>query len=231
MYRCPTSASLHSGSSLGFEKTNYTFCIGDSVKNIHDHKPLNQVRGMFSPRVVTTFADVTDGLSNTIMGGEIANAQGRRRRGQFIVDAPSSILDRPTDCLRTVDPKSPSYYLPDEKLSGLGRGGNWVDGAAGHSLVQTILPPNDPSCAISVTPSDGLFSAGSYHIGGGYVLMGDGAVQFINDSIDTGDLSAVPPATVATADGIPIESPYGIWGALGTRNSTEGDVGFDPNFD
>jgi hypothetical protein len=49
------------------------------------------------------------------------------------------------------------------------------------------------------------------------VLIGDGAVVFISDSIYTGARdspslyrgSIVPPNS---------ESPYGIWGALGTRS-------------
>lgn len=230
-YQCPTDGNVARDPNRDFGRTNYTFCIGDGVKGIHDPKSLNLVRGMSSPRVVTKFADVTDGLSNTIMAGEVANARGRRRRGQFVVDAPSAFVDRPIDCLQTLDPNSSTLYSEQWTLSELGRGGNWADGAAGHSLFQTVLPPNGPSCAINPTPADGLFSAGSYHVGGCHVLMGDGAVQFINDVIDTGDLAAAPPAAVATDDGIPIESPYGVWGALGTRNSTEGDVGFARSID
>ncbi len=153
--------------------------------------------------------------------------RGRRKLGQFVVDAQPLVLDRPIDCLKSLDPKLPSYYLPARTLSDLGRGCIWADGAAGHSLVQTILPPNGPSCAIHVTPSDGLFSAGSYHVGGSHILMGDGAVRFINETIDTGDLLASPPTLVATADGKPIPSPFGVWGAMGTRSSTEGNVGSD----
>ncbi len=74
-YQCPTDGSLVPDADRDFGRTNYTFCIGDNARNLHVKKPLNEVRGMFSPRVVTTFADVTDGLSNTIMAGEIANAQ------------------------------------------------------------------------------------------------------------------------------------------------------------
>ena len=53
--------------------------------------------------------------------------------------------------------------------------------------------------------------------------MADGAVIFITDSIEAGDRTAkpvhrdsVPPDAVAGAS-----SPFGLWGALGTRASKE----------
>jgi type II secretory pathway pseudopilin PulG len=36
-----------------------------------------------------------------------------------------------------------------------------------------------------------------------------------------------PPINVSGASGNPIKSPYGVWGAIGTRASTEADVGFN----
>ena len=56
--------------------------------------------------------------------------------------------------------------------------------------------------------------------------MGDGAVVFITDSIEAGDLrapmvwvnglNAGPPSDLPGS-----ESPYGLWGALGTRANKE----------
>lgn len=226
LLQCPTDAKLDRVSNPGFANTSYTFCIGDSVSNIHLSKSKNQSRGMFSPRGVITFRDVIDGLSHTIMAAEIGNARGRHKQGQFTVNSPPAILNRPIDCIKTLDPKSPKFYLADETLSALGRGGNWADGAAGHSLVNTILPPNSPSCGVTVTPTDGLFSAASYHPGGCHILMGDGAVRLISNTIDTGDLTVSPPTTVEDDQGNPINSPYGVWGAVGTRASTERFDGF-----
>ena len=66
-----------------------------------------------------------------------------------------------------------------------------------------------------------IATAGSRHAGGAHVLMGDGAVKFITESIDTGNLQqptvgrdapALPPGTM---------SQYGLWGALGTRDISE----------
>ena len=110
-------------------------------------------------------------------------------------------------------------------LSQLGRGGAFADGAGGYALVHTILPPNSPSCAIGMTdPLEGVFSAGSYHEDGCHVLMGDGAVIFITNSIDAG-LASTPSPRGPGGSSLP--SPYGLWGFIGSRaggESTEEQV-------
>ena len=55
-------------------------------------------------------------------------------------------------------------------------------------------------------------------------MMGDGAVIFMTDSVDTGDLTH---GTIVRSGGaLPTQmpgspSPYGLWGALGTRDMGE----------
>jgi hypothetical protein len=44
--------------------------------------------------------------------------------------------------------------------------------------------------------------------------MADGSVRFINESIDTGNLAA-PEVTQGP-------SPYGVWGAMGSKDGGEG---------
>ena len=46
--------------------------------------------------------------------------------------------------------------------------------------------------------------------------MTDGSARFISDNIDTGNLAAVTPAAAASSP-----SPYGVWGALGTKAGSE----------
>jgi len=43
--------------------------------------------------------------------------------------------------------------------------------------------------------------------------MGDGAVRFISENIDSGNLS--------TAQATTGKSPYGVWGALGSMSGSE----------
>jgi len=61
-------------------------------------------------------------------------------------------------------------------------------------------------------------SASSRHQGGVHVLMGDGAVKFVTDSIEAGN-SAAKPTGPWDVQGR--ESPYGLWGKLGTRSNKE----------
>jgi prepilin-type processing-associated H-X9-DG protein len=56
-------------------------------------------------------------------------------------------------------------------------------------------------------------TASSQHTGGVHALMADGSVRFISENIDTGNLG------VGTSGGA--KSPYGVWGALGTRAGGE----------
>jgi hypothetical protein len=46
--------------------------------------------------------------------------------------------------------------------------------------------------------------------------MTDGAVKFVSENIDSGNLSAAGPAV--TSSGL---SPYGVWGALGSKGGNE----------
>ncbi len=68
--------------------------------------------------------------------------------------------------------------------------------------MQTILPPNKPSCfeAPGARQGDdrsrGISTMGSHHTGGAHVLLGDGAIKFITDSIEAGMLQ-VPTTSLA----------------------------------
>jgi prepilin-type processing-associated H-X9-DG protein len=89
----------------------------------------------------------------------------------------------------------------------------------------TILPPNREQITWAGVHSEGIFPPGSRHQGGCHVLMGDGAVIFVTDSIEAGNSSSaqVVDGTPGGVGGLPpgSESPFGLWGALGTRASSE----------
>ena len=89
----------------------------------------------------------------------------------------------------------------------------WSDGSPHCAGFTTTLPPNSASCTNSSNyVADSYISATSHHTGGVHALMTDGAVRFISTNISTGNLA------VAVSTGA---SPYGIWGALGTKSGTE----------
>lgn len=202
-------------------------------------------RGAFGIRYVHKFRDILDGLSNTIALGEIATSLNDRDKRTMpamsnggsttAVDAPAG---NPSACMAFVSPERPRFWsngadggtAPNlEALDSVNsRGSSWADYRHMHSGFQTILSPNREACMQSHSNYSGLVPPSSQHQGGVHVVIADGAVKFITDSIDAGNSSAgtvnnqtnsTAPLTGARAPGSP--SPYGIWGALGTRASAE----------
>lgn len=217
-YRCPSDPG--SQETGAFALTNFAFCIGDAGRDIHVANERPQ-RGMFGSRRVVRFREITDGLTNTIAMGEITtDLDDRGIQGQYAIAQPVSVMDSPVILNEMADPERPLYYSNDVSLSHLGRGGNWADGTAGPSLGTTILPPNRVSVAIGDgNANDGIYGFASRHTGGTHVLMGDGAVKFITDSIECGD-STMPVPTI-TIDAPNPETPYGLWGKLGTASGQD----------
>lgn len=215
-YRCPSDPV----SENTFGGTNYTFCIGDVGRDIHTAVE-KLPRGMFGANRVMRFKDVVDGLSNTLAAGEIFLAVDREAAGQFAIEQLPSYLESPVMVNELCEPDRPLFFDEGVSLSEWGRGGNWADGTAGSSLVNTILPPNSPSIAVLRSEAcDGIYSIASRHQGGAHVLMGDGAVKFVTNSIECGDNTL--PAPPATHESVQvIATPYGLWGSLGTARGQE----------
>ncbi|WP_442511428.1 DUF1559 domain-containing protein [Novipirellula sp. SH528] len=174
-------------------------------------------RGFFWSRHKSAFRDVLDGLANTIAMGEMATSLGANEiKADNRNTAPfAALLLNPGLCYTYVDPARPQFFTSNVSTGNQSRGYRWADGRVFYSAVQTILPPNSPSCFAETGDSGtGVSSMGSRHQGGAHVLMGDGAVKFITDSIEAGDKNAAPA-------GAGQMSTYGLWGALGTRGSKE----------
>lgn len=220
--------------------------MGDGFKP--DTNAANQsnatARGFFKPRVQTRFRDVLDGLSNTIAFGEhISSLFDGDVRGQTAFDVPTA-YDNPRGCNQYVSPTRPKFWsngtdggTAPPSLMGTsaawfsanwGRGCAWAHFGSVDTGMLTQAPPNSPTCNgwwNKMQP--GNMPPSSQHPGGCHVVMGDGAVKFITDSIESGNQSSNSPGyhndqyimTGNLAPGSP--SPYGVWGALGTRASRE----------
>jgi prepilin-type N-terminal cleavage/methylation domain-containing protein/prepilin-type processing-associated H-X9-DG protein len=235
---CPSDAGdiAPRGSNRG--TTSYAFCSGDNIEaSAHtpaERSDANQSlalmntpirnRGMFGRQDYNPFAAVTDGLSNTIALAE----RSRPRRDN---DKGSVIDDTSADPANYIPLACRAYWAGNQYVAGApiftgdtSPGYRWGDGAAYFAAVSTILPPNSAVCmvrgggwtGISGHFAPGLWTATSEHPGGVNVAMGDGSVRFISETIDTGNLGAVPPPPTATGP-----SPFGIWGALGTKAGGE----------
>ncbi len=201
-------------------------------------------RGVFVPMEPVGFRDVLDGLSNTIAVGEIATDLGDfdiRTSALHVAGNNGTIQNNVYECRKpgNIDPLRPMYWDPvmittqrvtTSRGNALyGRGMIWAQGRHLDSSFLTILPPNAETCFDGNPVANGQYwskagvmGVSSRHQGGVHVLFGDGAVRFITDSIDAGGAVSVPVRlglSGASSPGSP--SPFGVWGALGTRASSE----------
>ena len=180
---------------------------------------------MFVPREETRFRDVLDGLSNTVMGGEFNTDLGDRHTTTQVIHE-NRIFNDPSSCKLSVDPNRPKFWDPSASFAGnaeIQRGFKWMNGMCVNTGITTISPPNSPICSNgNNTFTRGLYPPSSRHAGGCHILMGDGAVIFITDSIDAGDQTEGNVRWNGTGAQAPgMASPYGLWGAMGTRANSE----------
>lgn len=245
VYRCPSDPGI---GIPAMARINYAACLGDAVLT-SDSGPMKQVAGTFVidadlqqqteaamrgalvPRVVTRYSDVTDGLANTILLGEIATDLGDLdcRTFPMAVPDPNLLRDRPAWAFDSgvIDPDRPRFWVESsvttnlEATVGARRGFRWADGMPVYTAMNTILPPNrEIVLAMDRDDTWGILPPSSRHQGGAHVASADGAVRFISDHIDAGDPNR--PSVYLGSTSAPLsESPYGIWGAMGTRNGHE----------
>lgn len=211
--------------------SNYAACNGDTARAINSANPPGSTRrGVFVSSRSTGFREIIDGTSNTIAIAEIGrNTQTRSIIGTAAFQV-GQVRQDPSLCMDTVDVNRPKFYADGIGLFGhpapgkwSGKGARWADSGSNFTSFNTILGPNKPSCANGGWDAgDGIWTSGSNHPGGVHVVMADGSVHFISESIDAGDPSVAPvgqPGWGGSLAGAP--SPYGVWGALGTVNAKE----------
>ena len=198
----------------GFGELSYAFCIGDAGKNIHEPKV---VRGISAAGINLKSADIDDGLSNTIYMAEIVASANAQVQSQVAINQAAKYLVQPSLAKELIDPNKRYCYLESVELSSSGRGANWADGSAISAMFNTVLPPGSPNIAVGGDElCDGLYSASSNHIGGINVLYADASIHFMQDDVDCGDTDQ-PVYDLHNIRDVYSQSPYGVWGALGSR--------------
>ncbi|TWU03401.1 DUF1559 domain-containing protein [Neorhodopirellula pilleata] len=240
--RCPSDP----GAGLPAQgRTNYAACLGDALE-FQTSGPLSNsgttsttfattarasCRGAFVARMDISFRDILDGLSNTIAAGEIntdlgdnaITTNGLHRTSAGAAD----IRVTPSACVPFIDISRPRFWDPSQfgNLAGSEnkRGYKWALARPFYSAITTITPPNRELCTDVGSLSRSIVPPSSRHQGGVHVLMCDGSVSFITDSIDAGNQNAPtvhfsgPPTYTAPGS----VSPYGVWGAMGTRAASD----------
>jgi prepilin-type N-terminal cleavage/methylation domain-containing protein/prepilin-type processing-associated H-X9-DG protein len=150
-----------------------------------------QIDGTFYINSSTTLADIRDGSSNTAVMSESLIGPG----GPYNIPVADMVEDprryiRHVNTLTDADCRATANVHPNKRS-------NWADGDANASTYSHWYPPNppEPSCN---RHSVGWSEASSNHPGGVNLLLGDGSVRFVKDSVS--------PAT---------------WRALATRKGGE----------
>jgi prepilin-type N-terminal cleavage/methylation domain-containing protein/prepilin-type processing-associated H-X9-DG protein len=177
--------------------------------------------GMFVYWLCFGIQDCTDGTSNTIAFAESLvgsvnyniltpflrnnSVEGVKGTGNAQVPDASS-LNYQTVLLPALNACTAAYQMPNGCWN-ISTGSRWGWGATAETLFNTVVPPNSKqfpwntcqSYCCGCAPSDSIFSnAQSNHPGGVNVMMTDGSVRFIKDSIG-----------------------INTWMALGTRSTGE----------
>lgn len=233
MLNCPsdTGSSPPNGSHRG--TYSYAFCGGDNyLKSISSATERTSdsanlpipCRGIFGRMSTTKIRDITDGTSNTIAMSERQRPNARYGKGMAAVDASADVTTfLPISCASFFDGRT---YVPTAAMftQDTSPGYRWADGAAFFHGMTTILPPNSAICLIGDAAwqtggghyGPGIWTPTSEHTGGVAALMADGSARFISENIDSGNQSVVAPNGDAGG-----ASPYGVWGALGTKAGGE----------
>jgi prepilin-type N-terminal cleavage/methylation domain-containing protein/prepilin-type processing-associated H-X9-DG protein len=170
-----------------------------------------------------SFENITDGTSKTIMLGESAIGSGNTNQvlGSTALSTSANHWTAPNTCL--------------SRLGGTGLTGNvnateagmrWGNAANIYTGFFTTIRPNGPACEDDGNPANNVVTtASSYHPGGVNVVMCDGAVRFVAETIDAGEANV----NTATPSGGPGLDPThykgaslrGVWGAMGSTAGGE----------
>ncbi|HEX5105171.1 MAG TPA: DUF1559 domain-containing protein [Pirellulaceae bacterium] len=202
---------------------SYKVCVGDDYHQNH-FLPIDgrDNRGIFQMDRWIGMEAITDGTSQTVMMGEcVMGGQPTDVLGGVAVNVQQW---SPQDCWNRVDPNNRKQLLASAGVRADFRptGGRALDGRPYYVGFATLVAPNGPTChwgGVDGNEHEGTLS--SFHPGGGQVAMADGHVQFISQTINAGNPTIPDDGAGWPSNNRSGPSPYGVWGALGSKNGTE----------
>ena len=233
---CPSEQNPQ-GPPLG--RISYRGCMGDVFPVSHSsYNDYVRYSGMDTRGAIILgwapidFAAVSDGLSNTIFFSEQAIGDYSGTSGVPIIGGvaqtpamdPTALLSARATCMNHKQGSGSLASGWDINGAGNNRGPGrrWTDGIPGFTGFSTVVPPNYHSCNRTNSTSGELIqnTASAYHPGGVNVAFGDGSVQFMSEIINATTQPFDGTANFPQyGEGGP--SPFGVWGALGTRGANE----------
>ncbi len=218
--RCPSDPGVdrpRGVNSYAFSRGDFIGTAAASGRDAWDSNGLFALNRTFGMR------DIIDGSSNTVAMAERQIAafgmggKGSPTLREGILNNVPAIVTNPGACLAAAALISDGERYTDWSQVKGKFSSTYCDGQPENVGFNTVLAPNSASCTNDANNNSdsavSVLTASSQHTGGVQVLLADGSVRFISENIDTGNLG------VATFLGA--NSPYGVWGALGTRAGGE----------
>jgi len=205
---------------------SYKVCVGDDYHQNHFTPGQGRDnRGIFQMERWIGMEAVTDGTSQTVLMGECVMG-----------GAPTDVLGgvavnvtpwAPQDCWNRVDPANRRQLIASAGVRADFRptGGRALDGRPYFTGFATLVAPNGPTCQWGgVDGNEHMGTLSSFHPGGGQVSMADSSIRFVSQTINTGNVTF--PDDGAAGGPWPNNnrsgpSPYGVWGAMGSKNGGE----------
>ncbi|MDR2643330.1 MAG: DUF1559 domain-containing protein [Planctomycetaceae bacterium] len=219
----------------GIGRRNYLASVGDfgtywDCGEVNPNPPYGpdgpkHFRGCFSRKNKRNFSFISDGTTNTFLLGEVlcgsnnsysSSVNNARARGD-IAGIAGNWTGTMAWCLNAVNGWKNGTYGSVGYM-----GMTWADGCSGIAAFNSLLPPNSPSCMVGVlndSPSyNMIITLSSYHPGGANVAMADGSTHFLNNTIQSGDISKTLWYMV---DHHSEPSVFGVLGKLGSAAAGE----------